>query len=328
MNIASTYGMPIVEELQAQQVLEKLVRTNTNYSANHPESILPRLNNRQQYAQANSPSAIADTIIEKLSFSNTGQLLIETNNPISYQVSFDINSNSYNIRIANSKISANLQRPTLSANSPIERIRLSQNGNFVEINIKTNPGWIIRELPRLSNQAINFQVSVADKTTSAQTSTNPPTPVLVPSTPNPNLPTNTGERRRGVILIDPGHGGRDPGAIGNGIREKDVILPISLHIGQTLQSMGYTVFYTRTNDVEIDLAPRVALAERVRADVFVSVHANSLESRANRVNGVETFFAHGSNLGRELAGYVQSEIIAATGANNRGIKPAGFYVIA
>jgi N-acetylmuramoyl-L-alanine amidase len=274
-------------------------------------------------------NVITDTVIERLSLSNTGQLLIEANNPINYQVSFDINSSSYNVRIANSKISANLQRPTLSASSPIERIRLSQNGSFVEINIKTIAGWQIRELSRPNNQAINFQVSVASIMPAVQSNGNAAqSPMVVPSTPNTNLPISSGERRRGVILIDPGHGGRDPGAIGNGIREKDVILPISLHIGQTLQSLGYTVHYSRTNDVEVDLAPRVALAERVRADVFVSVHANSLESRNSRVNGVETFYARGSRLGRELAGYVQAEIIAATGANNRGIKPAGFYVIA
>jgi N-acetylmuramoyl-L-alanine amidase len=91
--------------------------------------------------------------------------------------------------------------------------------------------------------------------------------------------------------------------------------------------MGYTVYYSRTNDVEVDLAPRVALAERVNADVFVSIHANSLASRSSNVNGVETFFARGSSTGRELATLVQSQIIADTRANDRGPKAAGFYVI-
>ena len=130
-----------------------------------------------------------------------------------------------------------------------------------------------------------------------------------------------------MIIVDAGHGGRDPGAIGNGIQEKDVVLPISINLGKALQNMGYTVYYTRTNDVEIDLEPRVALAERVNADVFVSIHANSLASRNNSVNGVETFFARGSTLGRELASNVQSQIISATGATDRNAKAAGFYVI-
>ena len=107
-----------------------------------------------------------------------------------------------------------------------------------------------------------------------------------------------------------------------------MVLPISLELGRALQSMGYSVYYTRTNDVEVDLEPRVASAESVNADLFVSIHANSLASRNTGVNGVETFHARGSTVGKELAEYVQSQIIANTGATDRSVKAAGFYVIA
>ncbi|MCY7334139.1 MAG: N-acetylmuramoyl-L-alanine amidase [Pseudanabaena sp. CAN_BIN31] len=260
------------------------------------------------------------TVIERLSFSSTGQLVITANQPVNYQTSFDSASGTYSLIVANAKISATLQRPSLAANSPIERIRLSQVGNSVEIGIKTTAGWQVRETQRMTNQQIQLQISLNSVSPNNQT----PLPNSNPVIQNPQ---NIGDRRRGVIFVDAGHGGRDPGAIANGIQEKDVVLQMSLKLGQALQGLGYTVYYTRTNDVEFDLEPRVALAQRVNADVFVSIHANSLDSRNSSVNGVETFHARNSTVGRELASYVQSQIISATGANNRGVKAAGFYLV-
>jgi N-acetylmuramoyl-L-alanine amidase len=306
MSIVTSHGL--VEQLQAQ-------------STSAPIPISPRI------ITTPAPEVANEATIEKLIFTSAGQLIIEASKPISYQVGFDIPSSSYKLIVANAKISANLQRPSLAANSPIERIRLSQVGNSVEIGIKTTAGWQIRETQRANSQTVNLQVSlnsVVPVTGNQPNNSNLAMPVSPPAN---NTVVNNGDRRRGVILVDPGHGGRDPGAIGNGIQEKDVVLPISLFLGQSLQSMGYTVYYSRTNDVEVDLAPRVSLAERVNADVFVSIHANSLASRNSNVNGVETFYARGSSLGRELATLVQSQIIADTRANDRGPKAAGFYVI-
>lgn len=270
---------------------------------------------------SNRPSEIT-----RLSFSTNGQVIIEANQSLSYQTTIDRTSGMYKVTIPNAKIATNFQRPTLAANSPIERIRLEQVGNSLEISIKTIAGWQIRETQRLNNQQIKLQVSLNSVLQSPKpiSQTNP---IPLPNSNATPLPQNTGDRRRGVILVDAGHGGRDPGAVANGVREKDIVLPISLILGQSLQSMGFTVYYTRTNDVEIDLEPRVALAERVNADVFVSIHANSLASLNSAVNGVETFHARGSTVGRELASYVQSQIIASTGANDRKAKAAGFYVL-
>jgi len=262
--------------------------------------------------------------IERLSFSSTGQLLIEANQPINYQTNLDRASGNFNLTVANANISPNLQRPTLAANSPIERIRLSQVGNSVEIGIKTLAGWKVNEAQRQNNQQIKLQVGI--NRISQVPNNNPiPLPNSIPTAPSPQ---NTGDRRRGVIFVDAGHGGRDPGAVANGIQEKDVVLPISLLLGQTLQGMGFTVYYTRTNDVEIDLEPRVAAAERINADVFVSVHANAIGANNSNVNGIETYHSRNSTTGRELASYVHSQIISATGANDRSVRGAGFYVIA
>lgn len=261
--------------------------------------------------------------IESLRFSSTGQLVINANQPVNYQTNLDRASGIFNLIVANANISPNLQRPTLLANSPIERIRLSQVGNSVEIGIKTSSSWQIREIQRQNNQQINLQVS------SNRVSQIPPNNQTTSPSNNPSESLQNPNRQGlGVIVVDPGHGGPDVGATRNGVYEKDITLEISKYLGAILQQMGYSVIYTRTSDIDLDLEPRVQIAENARADAFVSVHVNSLDVNASSVSGVETYHARGSTVGQELASYVHSQIIASTGANDRDIRGAGFYVIA
>jgi N-acetylmuramoyl-L-alanine amidase len=94
----------------------------------------------------------------------------------------------------------------------------------------------------------------------------------------------------GKIVIDPGHGGHDTGTIGpNGVREKDVVLDVSRRLGKMLrQQLGAQVIYTRSDDTFIPLETRTAIANRERADLFISVHANSSDDPDAR--GVETYY--------------------------------------
>ena len=297
-----------------------LLLTPTNQVA----QVIPIDTNSSSPSPIAPPNATAlPAAIERLSFSSNGQLLIDATQPISYQASLDRPSGIFKVSIPNAKISPNLQRPSLAANSPIERIRLTQVGNSVEIGIKTIAGWQVRESQRTNNQQIRLQVSLNSISQVPNNSTPLPN-----NNSNESNPQTVGDRRRGLIYIDAGHGGRDPGAVANGIQEKDVVLPISLDLGRALQSMGYSVYYTRTNDVEIDLEPRVASAESVNADVFVSVHANALAAGNSGISGIETYHARGSTVGKELADYVHSQIIENTGAKDRSVRSAGFYVIA
>ena len=128
-------------------------------------------------------------------------------------------------------------------------------------------------------------------------------------------------------MIDPGHGGPDVGATRNGVYEKNITLSMSGYLGRILQQMGYAVVYTRTEDIDLDLEPRVQIAENSRASAFVSVHVNSLDANASQVNGVETYYAPGASLGENLAELVHEQIIASTGANDRGVRSARFHVI-
>lgn len=88
----------------------------------------------------------------------------------------------------------------------------------------------------------------------------------------------SGKRRAGkyIVAVDPGHGGKDPGAISNGIREKDVNLKIASHLAGELCAMGIDARMTRTGDTYLRLQERTELANRWKADMFVSIHANAL----------------------------------------------------
>ena len=103
-------------------------------------------------------------------------------------------------------------------------------------------------------------------------------------------PTLSQQSRRDLrVVIDPGHGGKDPGAIGHrGFREKVVAFNFSVAIKEYLEQSGIEVLLTREDDTFISLSDRTAFANRKKADVFVSIHANAAESSSLR--GIETYF--------------------------------------
>ncbi|HPL87496.1 MAG TPA: N-acetylmuramoyl-L-alanine amidase [Deltaproteobacteria bacterium] len=91
------------------------------------------------------------------------------------------------------------------------------------------------------------------------------------------------------IVIDPGHGGKDPGAVSpNGVKEKDLVLEIGKLLAKRLKMEGFEVFLTRTSDVFLTLEERTNFANSKRADLFVSLHANSNNDKS--VRGIETYF--------------------------------------
>src|ERR1700682_1108737 len=189
-------------------------------------------------------------------------------------------------------------------------------------------------------------------------------------------PTAAGDRsliralglKIGKIVIDAGHGGHDTGTIGpNGLLEKDVVLDVAKRLGRLLETrLGAEVIYTRQDDTFIPLETRTAIANRERADLFISIHANS--SRDSDARGVETYYLNFTSSpealevaarenavseksihelqdlvkkialkekieeSREFAGDVQESLYGGLGLNtagirNRGIKKAPFIVL-
>ncbi len=98
-----------------------------------------------------------------------------------------------------------------------------------------------------------------------------------------------------TIVVDPGHGGKDPGAISaRGFYEKTVNLRVSKYLKEELEGLGFKVILTRDKDVFVSLAQRANIAKKHNADLFISIHANSNHSR--KVSGVEIYYLTPSRL--------------------------------
>ena len=106
------------------------------------------------------------------------------------------------------------------------------------------------------------------------------------------LPANLFQTSNKIIMIDPGHGGKDAGAVGiNKLYEKNVVLSISRYLKAELSKKGYKVYLTRSRDKYIKLSYRTQLANRKKAHMFISIHANAArKSRASKAHGIETYF--------------------------------------
>jgi N-acetylmuramoyl-L-alanine amidase len=152
-----------------------------------------------------------------------------------------------------------------------------------------------------------------------------------------------------VVVLDPGHGGQDSGAMCGGILEKDLTLDVSRRIDRLLEAEGIATLKTRLGDTYVSLADRAAFANRVSNCIFVSIHFN--EDNRPVSSGVETYYAaHQITAGsfvvswlpflwravsespnsesEKLAGFIQEALVARTRAVDRGTKPKQFFVIA
>ena len=137
--------------------------------------------------------------------------------------------------------------------------------------------------------------------------------IATQSTANPNL----------VVVLDPGHGGSDPGACKYGLREADLTLKIAQYCKSKLEEYSHVeVYMTRTADTDNNLANRVAYAKKFNPDVFVSIHINAV---GGQHGGAEVYYPNGNYIpgigteGKELAEVIQQKLVAL-GLYNRGIK--------
>lgn len=129
------------------------------------------------------------------------------------------------------------------------------------------------------------------------------------------------------IFIDPGHGGSDTGAIGNGLLEKDITLFIALEINRLLQNEyeGVLVQLSRTKDETVPLEERTDRANRWGADLYVSIHVN-----AGGGTGYEDYIYHELSENSRTARIrdaIHEEVVKATGFRDRGKKKANFHVL-
>ena len=255
------------------------------------------------------------------------QLLIRADQNVSASSGWDRNTGLFRITITNAKLAPNVKGPIFNANSPILRVRLqTQNPNTVIVLVQPAAGVQVGSLNQVGTQLLALELQG-----SRRNITTPPLPPIQGQLPDPRnpqpvtQPTRPIPRGKVVVLIDPGHGGKDPGAIGiGGVREKDIILPISQRIAQVLQQNGVQVVMTRNSDYFVSLPGRVQMAERVGADVFVSIHANAIGGGRTDVNGLETYY-YDNGLG--LARAVHNSILQSVNVRDRRVRRARFYVL-
>lgn len=147
-----------------------------------------------------------------------------------------------------------------------------------------------------------------------------------------------------VVVLDPGHGGNDDGARGNGLVEKELTLDLATRTETLLKQFGFTTVLTRSDDTYVGLPERAAIANRIDNFILISLHFN----HAHGGTGIETFYASqkvppesawtwvgffnkpqpiSSDNGETLAGFIQASMVTRTEATNRGIRGRPLYVL-
>ena len=269
--------------------------------------------------------------IESIELADNGtQLLIKADQVISATTDWDKGSGLFRITIPNAKLANEVKGPNLDANSPILKLRLQpQPPNTVVILIQPVSGVTLSVLNQVGNKLLALKLQ---RYRQIRPPMNLP-PLLPPKQQLPDLKprqsriTPRRDLRKGkiVVIIDPGHGGKDSGAIGiGGVLEKDVILPISKRIAEVLERNGIQVIMTRDSDYFVTLPGRVTMAQRANADVFVSIHANSAGASRPEVSGLETYHY---DSGLTLAQIVHRKILQSLNVRDRKVRKARFYVL-
>ena len=158
-------------------------------------------------------------------------------------------------------------------------------------------------------------------------------------------PVNYGNYKN-VVFLDPGHGGRDPGAVYNGLREKDLNMSIYRKLRSELEKLGYTVLTSRDSDVYVDyVTERSEMVNKTDADLFISIHFNATGVPGANRSGVETYIyepdddikprinkvAHDAptrlSESKRLADNIHNSIVSVAGANDRGVHGSNYAVL-
>ncbi len=239
--------------------------------------------------------ASAAPIIEVVYLQNPYRLVLDLQETTLMLPSFDRPINQGRIaRLRVSQHTPSVTRVVLQATEPVSALSLEQlgDGKFV--------------LPL-------FNGTVGEARTYLGRMASSPIPAVS------EAPIREGELSALTVVVDPGHGGSDPGTIGyQGTFEKDVNLAIATYLGEFLSQAGARVVYTRDSDVYVSIFERPAIAVQEKADLFVSVHANSHVQRGT-ARGTETLYKAKDPASELFARIVQDEVVQAITLINRRI---------
>ncbi|MBD5389297.1 N-acetylmuramoyl-L-alanine amidase [bacterium] len=201
---------------------------------------------------------------------NKTRLVIETAMRPSYTLSYP--ENKLVVSLANTPANTSI-KPKLAANTLIKNLTQAQAGDRLEITatLTKSIGTIPKnQIMVLDPNGDNDYRLVLDFAAGA--------PITVTAA---NDGASRAATQKRIIVIDAGHGGKDPGCIGKGgTREKTVVLSVAKKLKAQLDAAGFQTYLTRSTDVYLKLAERASIAEKKKADLFLSLHANANPSRA------------------------------------------------
>jgi N-acetylmuramoyl-L-alanine amidase len=293
------------------------------------ESQRPTPDNSRPVPTTSDPDTNQVATIDAVDLENNGnQLVIRANRPLTYTTGWDRTSGLYRITVSSARLAEQVRGPKLDATSALLRVRLRQEDpRTVAILVQPAAGVQIGDVNQPSNQILALQLQRSRPTPvvppGSPVGSIPVPPPTTTNSPITNIPRNPNGRL--VVVIDPGHGGPDPGAVGiGGLQEKGLVLDISRQVAARLGQQGVQVVMTREDDRDLDLEPRVVLAERANASLFVSIHANAISMSRPDVNGLETYYY---SSGERLARTIHNNVLQGTGARDRGVRSARFYVL-
>ena len=202
---------------------------------------------------------------------NKTRLVIETSVRPSYSLSYPENQLVVDIAnmVANSSV-----KPTLASGTLISELNQVQSGDHLKIVAKLRKPITKLEKSQIMllepNGDNDYRLVFDFSATAAQK--------IAESVSAPVAKTSP---KKHIVIIDAGHGGKDPGCIGrNGTREKDVVLSVAKRLRAKLEDAGFKTYMTRTNDTYLKLAQRAEFAEQKKGDLFISLHANANPSRS------------------------------------------------
>lgn len=264
--------------------------------------------------------------VEHIELTTDGnRVLIRTDRRVEdYDTYWDRSSLAYAITIPNARFSPNVTLPDTSSSSAIQWVNAEQDayGN-ITIYVMPAPQVSVRGVNEPSTQMLAVELQPYGVNNSDGVGTAANRNNALDGSSLGDLPQISGDRI--VVVLDPGHGGPDPGAVGiGGLSEIDIVDPVANRVAALLRESGVEPVLTRTGNYDLDLDPRVDLANRIPANLFVSIHANAISMSRPDVNGIETYYYQS---GSYLADTIHESLIDATGSNDRGVRTARFYVL-
>ncbi len=188
-------------------------------------------------------------------------------------------------------------------------VKVDENGKFV--GVASGETFIL-----LESEGVSYLYPILVKEPTQQVAA----ARTLTATTGKTITTNSNYR----VFIDAGHGGSDPGATGNGLKEKDLTLAISEKVQRILQAKGIEVVMRRTTDTYLDFRKISSVANNSGSDAFASIHINSASPNAY---GIETYYGTNRFESKPLAESVQNQLISSTGAHSRGVKVNDYNVV-